>query len=529
MAATADSNSSSESSYIVSAEVSPDAITNSLRALLPTRHQPIARRRFALLDTFDGRVRRTGARLTRTGDSPTSVLAWQPRGGRGQLVVHLKQPVGFAWDLPDGPLRHALAPVIGVRRLLTQADAEEHGSQLDVLDDRGKTVARLRIASGQVRLPTSSETWQPLPTVVTVTGLRGYEDAYSRLVPVVESRPGVAFCPEGLEGVILRRAGAFDPSDVSSAEVDLTPATRADAGARGLHQRLLRILVANEPGLRANLDTEFLHDFRVTVRRTRALLRQIRHVFAPDVVDHFSTEFSWLSRLTGPARDLDVLMLALRDDRNDVPRADLEALTAFLGGKKQEIHGNLVAALDSERYQALIPAWGGFLTQPARTGLEASNSGRLLADVTSRRALRLSRRMARAVDTIDDQTPASQLHEIRVDAKKLRYLIDVIPAAYDAVSLECIVGTLKTLQRVLGEFNDAHVQEARLLEYGHIMATSGPAGALVTLGRLAEQSRQRGKHLRAEAVSVLAAIRGKTMRRACRRAFKQRTLAERTP
>ena len=84
--------------------------------------------------------------------------------------------MSFAWDLPDGPLQQALAPVIGVRRLLAQADAEEHGSLLDVLDDRGKTVARLRIESGQARLPMSRSAWQPLPTMVTLTGLRGYED-----------------------------------------------------------------------------------------------------------------------------------------------------------------------------------------------------------------------------------------------------------------------------------------------------------------------------------------------------------------
>ena len=141
-----------------------------------------------------------GARLIRTGHDGTSVLAWQPRDGRGPLVAHATEPVSFAWDLPEGPLRKALAPVIGVRRLLTQADAEEHGSRLDVLDDRGKVVARLRIASGQARPPVSGGVWQPLPTVVTVTGLRGYEDAYERLVPVVESRPGVSSCPEGFHG-----------------------------------------------------------------------------------------------------------------------------------------------------------------------------------------------------------------------------------------------------------------------------------------------------------------------------------------
>ena len=45
---------------------------------------------------------------------------------------------------------------------------------------------------------------------------------------------------------------------------------------------LLDIMVANEPGMRADLDTEFLHDYRVSLRRTRSLLGQIKNVFPAD-------------------------------------------------------------------------------------------------------------------------------------------------------------------------------------------------------------------------------------------------------
>src|SRR5262249_21749336 len=149
-------------------------MTSSLQALLPTRLHPIVQHRFTILDTFDGRLRRARTRLTRTGINGTSTIAWQRRGGH-RLTARSKQPISFVWDLPDGPLQQLLAPVVGVRRLLPQAEAEEHGALLDVLDERGKTVARIRIASGRARLPTSRNRWQRLPTVITLTALRGYE------------------------------------------------------------------------------------------------------------------------------------------------------------------------------------------------------------------------------------------------------------------------------------------------------------------------------------------------------------------
>src|SRR5262245_6780726 len=170
-------------------------MTRSLQGLLPTRLHPIVRHRFTILDTFDGRVRRARTRLTWTGVNGTSTVAWQLRGGH-QLTARSKRPIRFAWDLPDGPLQQLLAPVVGVRRLLPQAEAEEHGSVLDVLDERGKTVARIRIASGRARLPASRDGWQKLPTVITLTALRGYEDAYAGLVPVIQRRPGVEQCAE---------------------------------------------------------------------------------------------------------------------------------------------------------------------------------------------------------------------------------------------------------------------------------------------------------------------------------------------
>jgi CHAD domain-containing protein len=517
----ADATTAIESEYVVAREASADAITRSLQALLPTRHHQIVRHRLTLLDTFDGRVQRAGARLTTARNRDASVLAWQGNGGASRLAVQLKRPVGFAWDLPDGPLQQVLAPVIGVRRLLPQADAESGGSLLEVLDDRRKTVARVRIETGQVRLPTSKGAWARLPGMVTLSGLRGYESLYQQLVPVIASRPGMLPCPDGLYRLMLREAGAPEWRDLSSPDVTVDPTIRADLGARQIHRALLGALVAGEPGLRANLDTEFLHDFRVAIRRTRALLRQVRDVFDQGAVEHFSHEFSWIGRLAGPPRDVDVLMLALREHRDAAPAADMDMLLAFLGQLQGQEYGGLVAALDSVRYRRLLADWQAFLDRPAPLAPEARNSEHRLVDVVARRAWRLSRRIGASAKTINEHSSPEQLHAVRIDAKKLRYLIDVTPRFYDAGDLECILGALKKLQRVLGDFNDANVQEGRLLDCGRAVgAAGGPAGALLALGRLAEQSRQRRESLRGEVIDRLAQFRSRETRSACRRAFK---------
>src|SRR5262245_25641971 len=121
--------------YVVRGEVSPDTITKSLQALLPTRHHPIGRHRLTLLDTFDGRVRRACARLTSSGVNGSETITWA-RGGNANVALRLGHPVSFVWDLPDGTLQQLVAPVVGVRRLFAQAELEVSGSLLDILDDR---------------------------------------------------------------------------------------------------------------------------------------------------------------------------------------------------------------------------------------------------------------------------------------------------------------------------------------------------------------------------------------------------------
>jgi CHAD domain-containing protein len=294
-------------------------------------------------------------------------------------------------------------------------------------------------------------------------------------------------------------------------------------GARKIHAALLDILVTNEPGLRANLDTEFLHDFRVAVRRNRSLLGHIGNIFPPELTEHFAAEFSWIGRLTGPPRDLDVLVLELRERRAELSQADVEALLAFLWQAQQQEHLGLVHALDSDRYRRLLTNWKAFLEQPAPIISLARDADRPLAAAVSKRAWRLSRRIAESAETIDEHSTPERLHEVRIDAKKLRYLVEVIPAFYDAADLECILGALKKLQRVLGDFNDATVQERRLVECGHrLAAAGGPAAVLIGLGRLAEQSRQRREHLRGAVVERLARFRARDTQSACRHAFKER-------
>ena len=80
--------------------------------------------------------------------------------------------------------------------------------------------------------------------------------------------------------------------------------------------RLLEVIAENLPGTLEDVDTEFLHDLRVAVRRTRSLQRQFKTVY-PERLQHFRDEFKRIQQVTGDLRDLDVYLLDF-DDLRDV-------------------------------------------------------------------------------------------------------------------------------------------------------------------------------------------------------------------
>ena len=68
---------------------------------------------------------------------------------------------------------------------------------------------------------------------------------------------------------------------------------------------------ANLPGLLDDVDTEFLHDFRVAVRQTRSTLKLGRAALPEVMRSRWEPEFKWLGDVTTQVRDLDVYELDL--------------------------------------------------------------------------------------------------------------------------------------------------------------------------------------------------------------------------
>jgi CHAD domain-containing protein len=474
-----------------------ERFVESLAALLTVRRHAIARQRITFLDTFDGRVGRAGACLTLTTDAGGNRLQW--RQGNLRVGCVLGDVVQFAWDLPPGSMRQRIEPVIEMRRLLPLAEAEQEGVLLEVMDESRKTIARLNIVAGRARVPKRRSPWQAFRPFLTLNALRGYDEHCAGPIAIIDSRPGIERSELALQGHVLSAIGASSPHDVSEFCVELEPMVRADVGALRMHRELLRIIVANHTGVLTDLDSEFLHDFRVGVRRSRSLLGQIKDVLAQAEVDHFKGELAWLGQITGPMRDLDVLLLGLRSPSKALSEDQQRAILAQLEQERARAQQALAEQLTSERYRLLVRQWKHFLSQDPRVKPGDGRGALPLVTVVSQRAWRLYRRTLSGAEHVSSDTPAQELHQIRIAAKKLRYLIDAAASLYDPKDLASVLRALKRLQSVLGKFNDAYMQASWLRQY---------AGALNETERDVTLVRQA-----AEALAELADQRTQKMRK----------------
>ena len=444
--------------------------------------------RCTYLDTFDWRVYSDGAVLELTPQKNKLSVTWTALNGSTRLgpVVLDHQP-RFVEDISLSPLRRRLSPVVEMRALLPQFEVLREVETLALLNRDRKTLVRIQLVSESV---SESYKGKPLDTInyLKVIPLRGYGKSSEQAVRVLS---GVFELAE-VEGDFIRRTLArVDrlPGDPSKLRVDLSPEMRSDTAMKQVLLRLLNTIDVNEAGTRTNIDTEFLHDFRVAVRRTRAVFTQVKRVFATDDLERFIPELKWLGGITGPTRDLDVYLLTFDEYKNSLPefqRDHLEPLRHFLRVHQKMEQEKMATLLGSSRYREFKREWREFLESPDPETTILENAARPVVDVVSRRIQNVYKMAVKEGRAIGPDTPAEALHNLRKTCKKLRYLMENFQALYLSSDLNRLIRALKVLQENLGDFQDLEVQAMTLRRFGQQMMDEDHVGVdtLFVMGTL---------------------------------------------
>lgn len=481
------------------------AMADAVRGPLTADPEESAMRRLRLLDTVDRRLTRRGWRLEAepAGDG---VEHWRLLSDKGRIraAADLPAPVPrLVDDMPDGPLYRALEPVVGIRGLLPSrwVTVTEHRAALR--DAEGKIRCRLLAQTAAAEDPADRR------SAVRVEALKGYATDAERVAERIERRFGWSpSTPDPLldltSGLLPAAEGTAYPS-VTDLRAPAGPALRVVLSA------LLDSVEHRAAGVIADIDCEELHELRVAVRRSRSILTLLRSKQPEPELDSAREFFSWLGKVSGPTRDLDVHILDWRAHRRTASTelaADLEPLGRYLKSERDKAHAALVKALGSARFRDGVKRWRRALDAGDEVWSATDKETRPIGRLAGRRIMKLYRRAVQEGTAIAPDSPAEALHELRKTMKKLRYVFEIVRDAYPQKPARAVLKRFKALQQDLGDVQDTAVQADALRSFGEAMGRSGLAtpATLMAIGALTEELEARRVTARARFTEVFAPV-----------------------
>ena len=258
------------------------------------------------------------------------------------------------------------------------------------------------------------------------------------------------------------------------------------------------VIHATDPQVRRDAP-EAVHDMRVACRRFRSALQSFRALLDRTRTDDLVAEMRWFAGELGGARDLEVqeerisaAVAALPDDIALGPVA--AQTTRFFATREAAAAKVAEAALDGDRYLALLDAVDALLADPPLTEQAAGSARTVLPELIGKavRRVRKAYRLAKACPPGHDCD--EHLHDMRKAAKRLRYAAEVAQPALGRETKK-LVKRVKAAQELLGEHQDSVVARGLLRELG---AAAGADGNGFAFGWLLRDEQARAERVEAD-------------------------------
>jgi CHAD domain-containing protein len=458
------------------------------------------RERLVFYDTFEEDAFRNGLVIIRK-KGILSIIDLENGLKEAEIPLSQTPPGFFASDIPEGKARKRLLQCSSLRAFINRCSIDRSISTWQILDLNEKTVATLDYESFH---PADKANQSVFPRYFSITPLKGYHKELSTMLMAlpepVDAYRIVSF-KERLMG-IMEVAEPFGKGYSSKLHLQLDAAIPIHENVRRLLQFTISIMQQNEEGIRKDIDSEFLHDYRVAIRRSRSILRVLNGVFDPEKTAWALAGLRELGKRSNDLRDSDVYLLRREEYTLLLPPSLQPALNPFfsdLAAEKRLHHRQFSRYLAGREYPDFMTALKEFI---AETGLPDPKAAPLAAMPTGRVAAKAVRKALKKVlahgRRANSETSNAELHELRIDCKKLRYLLEFFSSLFPPKAASQVVRQMKVLQDNLGTFVDLSLQmeflqkrlEALPADRGGIGEVAAIGGLLASLYREREKVRE---------------------------------------
>jgi CHAD domain-containing protein len=448
----------------------------------------------ALLDDFNWSLWQAGLLLLRENKER---LVLQRQADDQPLAACSAHPDSrFWWQLPEGELVAAIQDLLDVRAFVPKYEFRVQRQQLAVLNPDQKTVVRLQLE--EIAAPEG-----PPKAFLEARPLRGYRSDFRVVAGALTDLELQPLSQPGLRTRLLETGLVVDIPQ-SKPRFELDEAEPAETAVTRMAVKMLQLARQQEPGMIADIDSEFVHQYRVNIRKTRSLISLFRKCFDHSRYRLLKTELKELGSRTNELRDLDVFLLDHDYYRELLPEhlwPGLELLFRRIKRRRRTACRRVAAALTSDAYLEQISSLLRELEQPAQ--LSGKQSPQPIKALAGKKIRKQYRAIQEDGTTIDAETPDAAVHELRIECKKLRYLLELFAELFPPKELKPLVKKLKQLQDNLGRFNDFSVQQEFLQQFAR---GTRSAAQLASLNGLAAVLHNQQRHERSLLVDNIAAF-----------------------
>jgi len=428
---------------------------------------------FTLLDSFGWGLYFNGLTAIR---QKNQIMLWRQDNlfdpEQAQIIDNTNINCKFWWQLfktessdddqNAADLKNTLKKALDLRAIMPVYDGILKIQQFNLQNNDGKILVHGQFIS----VHAADSPRIPLIRQVKLIPVTGYHTEHKQAIELLNELGG--FKPQSAPMNTLFSALGINPQPFTiKPKLAISKQTPSRTAISIIIATLIEKQRLTENGIIKDIDTEFLHHFRVALRMIRAAVAQLKVVFPEQDVIDLKDRFGALARNTNLLRDIDVFILEKEYYLGLIPKSMRDGLIPmfddFEKNRKTEVK-RISKWLSGKTYQQEITKLESLFIN-GYSALETQWSEKPCIDLAINKIQKRYKVIQKAAASITSDTPDEAIHSIRIDCKKLRYLLYFFGDLFDKKQVKIAANHLKSLQDKLGIFNDLSVQGEFLENY----------------------------------------------------------------
>ena len=302
--------------------------------------------------------------------------------------------------------------------------------------------------------------------------------------------------PFGMVETALALAEDRPPRPRRTGPPRLAGATTVEHGFVGALLHLQDVLLAEAPACRLEAGPRGVHQTRVAIRRLRSLLKLFRPAVDGPGWRIWDSQLRDLAQALGAARDWDVFLGGIGPGTLAALGGDARVKRLLRAATREAAatYAALATFLGSAAFRGTV--WLGLELALIRPGATPEQP---LAPFAARVLRKRWKRLKAAGVILEDLDPTA-LHDMRLDAKRLRYAAEPFADIWPGRVTRRFTRRLAALQEALGLANDATVARQLALRLG------GRGAGEFAIGAVAGFAAGRAEGSRAQALAAWKAL-----------------------